>query len=237
MSSYRGNPPIRQTEYIHRSWRNHTYAILDIDDLTIQNLQSYSRQSYSHKGCGMTSPDARNLQYKLLRLLPSVDEIVYRLKNDGGVGSSDTALTDAVRKAIGINRQLLLEQINQKLFDAKENASLCEQTLQDIVLDEAKKILSSNKQLRLEKVINATGIVLHTNLGRAPLSDAARAAIDDVAQGYSNLEFDLNLGLRGKRGTDVESLLWPTYRGGVGIDRKQQCCSRDVRNSYDGQFR
>ena len=155
----------------------------------------------------MTSPNAQNLPSKLLRLLPSVDEIVTRLKNDGVNGSSDTALSDAVRKAIGIKRQLLLEQINQEFPNTAENAPLCEQTLRDIVLDEAKQILTSNKQLGLKKVINATGIVLHTNLGRAPLSEAARAALDEVAQGYSNLEFDLNLGQRGKRGSDVESLL------------------------------
>lgn len=155
----------------------------------------------------MTSPNARNIQSKLFRLLPSVDEIVTRLKNDGVNGSSDAALADAVRKAIGVKRQLLLEQMNQEFPNAEENASLSEQTLRDIVLNEAKQILTSNKQLGLKKVINATGIVLHTNLGRAPLSEAARAALDEVAQGYSNLEFDLNLGQRGKRGSDVESLL------------------------------
>ena len=155
----------------------------------------------------MTSPDARDLQSKLLRLLPSVDEIVTRLKDDGVNGSSDTALSDAVRKAIGTRRQLLLEQMSQDFPKTTENASLSEQTIRDIVLDEAKLILSSNKQLGLKKVINATGIVLHTNLGRAPLSEAARAALNNVAQGYSNLEFDLHLGKRGKRGSDVESLL------------------------------
>ncbi len=155
----------------------------------------------------MTSPDARNLQSKLLRLLPSVDEIVTRLKDDGVNGSSDTALSDAVRKAIGTRRQLLLEQMSQDFPKTTENASPSEQTIRDIVLDEAKQILSSNKQLGLKKVINATGIVLHTNLGRAPLSEAARAALNNMAQGYSNLEFDLHLGKRGKRGSDVESLL------------------------------
>ena len=155
----------------------------------------------------MTSPNARNIQSKLFRLLPSVDEIVTRLKNDGVNGSSDAALADAVRKAIGVKRKLLLEQMNQEFPNTEENASLSEHTLRDIVLNEAKQILTSNKQLGLKKVINATGIVLHTNLGRAPLSEAARAALDEVAQGYSNLEFDLNLGQRGKRGSDVESLL------------------------------
>jgi L-seryl-tRNA(Ser) seleniumtransferase len=51
----------------------------------------------------------------------------------------------------------------------------------------------------LRPVINATGVVLHTNLGRAPLSDGARAAMARVAQGYSNLEFDLREGVRGSR--------------------------------------
>ena len=52
---------------------------------------------------------------------------------------------------------------------------------------------------QLRPVINATGIVIHTNLGRAPLSDAARRAISEVAAGYSNLEYDLEAGRRGSR--------------------------------------
>ncbi len=155
----------------------------------------------------MTDPHNPNSESTLLRLLPSVDEIVTRLKNEGVNGSSDAALSDAARKAIGVKRQLLLEQMNKNFPKATENPPISEQTLQDIVVNDAKRILSSNKLLGLKKVINATGIVLHTNLGRAPLSDAARSALNDVAQGYSNLEFDLNLGLRGKRGADVESLL------------------------------
>lgn len=51
----------------------------------------------------------------------------------------------------------------------------------------------------LRPVINATGVVLHTNLGRAPLAEAARAAMARVAQGYSNLEFDVDTGTRGSR--------------------------------------
>ena len=59
----------------------------------------------------------------------------------------------------------------------------------------------------LRRVLNATGIVLHTNLGRAPLSAPARAAIERVAAGYSNLEFDLETGRRGERGGGVERWL------------------------------
>jgi len=59
----------------------------------------------------------------------------------------------------------------------------------------------------LRPVINATGVILHTNLGRAPLSPEAAAAMDVVAKGYSNLEFDLVSGTRGSRQVHVESLL------------------------------
>ena len=59
----------------------------------------------------------------------------------------------------------------------------------------------------LRPVINATGVILHTNLGRAPLARAARAAVQRVAGGYSNLEYDLAAGERGSRRDHVSSLL------------------------------
>jgi L-seryl-tRNA(Ser) seleniumtransferase len=59
----------------------------------------------------------------------------------------------------------------------------------------------------LRRVINATGVVLHTNLGRAPLADSARAAIDEAARGYTNLEYDLGKGERGSRHDHLRSLL------------------------------
>ena len=60
---------------------------------------------------------------------------------------------------------------------------------------------------RLRPVINATGVIIHTNLGRAPLSGAARAAIEAVSRGYSNLEFDLESGERGSRHSHLEEML------------------------------
>jgi L-seryl-tRNA(Ser) seleniumtransferase len=59
----------------------------------------------------------------------------------------------------------------------------------------------------LRRVLNATGVVVHTNLGRAPLADAARTAVARAAEGYSNLELDLSGGGRGSRQAHVESLL------------------------------
>jgi len=59
----------------------------------------------------------------------------------------------------------------------------------------------------LQPVLNATGVVLHTNLGRAPLAEAAAAAVQAVAQGYSTLEFDLGSGARGHRADHCRTLL------------------------------
>ena len=59
----------------------------------------------------------------------------------------------------------------------------------------------------LRPVINATGVVLHTNLGRAPLSEETTAAMEKVAKGYCNLEFDMYSGARGSRHTHIEPLL------------------------------
>ena len=59
----------------------------------------------------------------------------------------------------------------------------------------------------LRPLINATGVVLHTNLGRAPLSEKAISAMDAVSRGYNNLEFDLESGERGSRHTHLETLL------------------------------
>ena len=68
-------------------------------------------------------------------------------------------------------------------------------------------LLAQRSQPGLRRVINATGIVLHTNLGRAPLAPEAIAAVAEVAVGYSNLEFDLATGSRGSRTQAVEPLL------------------------------
>jgi L-seryl-tRNA(Ser) seleniumtransferase len=64
----------------------------------------------------------------------------------------------------------------------------------------------TQKRARLQKVINATGVIIHTNLGRAPLSEAAKTAVAE-ASGYCTLEYDLDTGKRGRRGARAEKLL------------------------------
>src|SRR6185369_16921984 len=81
---------------------------------------------------------------------------------------------------------------------------------QEALLAEAVRRMKANArregQSGIKAVINATGVVLHTNLGRAPLSTAARAAMDQAAR-YCSLEYDLQSGMRGRRGARVELLL------------------------------
>ncbi len=75
------------------------------------------------------------------------------------------------------------------------------------ILEEASYRLASATQPTLRPVINATGVLLHTNLGRAPLSEATLEAMRQVGHGYSNLEFDLAAGQRGSRYMHAEALL------------------------------
>ena len=67
--------------------------------------------------------------------------------------------------------------------------------------------LGSARRPRLRRVLNATGVIVHTNLGRAPLAPAALARVDEVARGYSNLEYDLTAGTRGSRQDHAAGLL------------------------------
>jgi L-seryl-tRNA(Ser) seleniumtransferase len=75
------------------------------------------------------------------------------------------------------------------------------------ILEQAQRLLETWTSSTLRPVINATGVIVHTNLGRAPLSEAAIRAASQVALGYSNLEYDLEKGRRGSRLLHAEELL------------------------------
>lgn len=78
---------------------------------------------------------------------------------------------------------------------------------QEALIERATQLLQSWTTPTLQPVINATGVILHTNLGRAPLSRAALEAMQAVSLGYSNLEYDLRQGKRGSRLVHAEDLL------------------------------
>lgn len=87
------------------------------------------------------------------------------------------------------------------------------ESLVDLVLSD----LETRGAPTLKKVINATGVIIHTNLGRAPLSEEARAAMEIVAQGYSNLEYDLAEGSRSSRYEHADRLLAQLTGAGGGM--------------------
>lgn len=86
----------------------------------------------------------------------------------------------------------------------------------DVLVAEALAVLAARDRHRTQRVVNATGVVLHTNLGRAPLSPAAARAVQDAA-GYTNLEYDLGTGGRGGRGTHAAALLAEACRADAAL--------------------
>jgi L-seryl-tRNA(Ser) seleniumtransferase len=98
------------------------------------------------------------------------------------------------RLATSVAKAVLQERRAELLGGARDDA--------DLVARAAARLRPS-----LQRVVNATGVIVHTNLGRAPLSDPARAAVLRAATGYSNLELDLGDGRRGSRHEHVEALL------------------------------
>lgn len=105
-------------------------------------------------------------------------------------------------------RPLVLEAVRDILAQARaEFASAGSLPSEAELLARVQNRLSAWTASTLQPVINATGVILHTNLGRAPLSAAALQAMQEVAQGYSTLEFDLEKGQRGSRLIHAEALL------------------------------
>src|SRR5467141_1513845 len=137
-------------------------------------------------------------QADLLRQIPSVDELLMQPR--------------LAALAQRVDRELLVEITRTVLADlrgritgegAAEAMALDSSMLQERIASMVERVLASS----LEPVINATGVILHTNLGRAPLSGAAAEEIRRSATSYSNLEYDLEEGARGKRDVHVAQLL------------------------------
>lgn len=132
-----------------------------------------------------------------LRELPSVEKLLAQA--DGLITEYGRPLvTDVLREMLARTRERLKNQNGVTPATPPKTEDL---------LNEAHAALKSITTTTLRPVINATGVILHTNLGRAPLSKAAVAAMQAAAQGYSTLEFDLAKGERGSRTTHAERLL------------------------------
>ncbi|MGE4271924.1 MAG: L-seryl-tRNA(Sec) selenium transferase [Desulfitobacterium sp.] len=99
------------------------------------------------------------------------------------------------------------EQLHADSSFAESMSPLNRQEITVYLIERIKSKISEQQNIGLKKVINATGIVLHTNLGRAPLPHEAIVQIHKVNEGYSNLEFDLESGQRGSRHAHIEPLI------------------------------
>src|SRR5438093_1995398 len=117
-----------------------------------------------------------------LRDLPSVDELAR--------GSGDPRAVEAARFVLGRAREQIQAGENPGDLAARLDAAL-----------------GAARAPHLRRVINATGVIVHTNLGRAPLAPAAIERIREVAEGYSSLEYDLAAGGRGSRQEHVTKIL------------------------------
>src|SRR5437899_2253384 len=136
----------------------------------------------------------------LFRKRPSVDEVM-RLPGMAELAARELASVSAIADAAREVLACLRDEIAAGRLNAAE-VDLAVSGIADAVGQQLRQSLTPS----LKPVINATGVILHTNLGRAPLSEAAIAHIGEVARGYSNLEFDVEKGERGKRDVHVQGL-------------------------------
>ena len=135
---------------------------------------------------------------ELLRLIPKVDDMI-----------NNEVLTEAADKA---GRQIILDAVRE-VIDETRNRILDSQDVEpdDLNINSLlKKIVlraCSVNEMNLKKVINATGVILHTNLGRAPINRELRDKVWEIAENYSTLEYNVQTGERGSRYDHVQGLI------------------------------
>ncbi|MEP6922248.1 MAG: L-seryl-tRNA(Sec) selenium transferase [bacterium] len=145
--------------------------------------------------------DAATTKTTALRELPSVDQLL----------RSDAATR--LRQLVGAQRIVTLARTVTEAMrteiraDKSGNGTQTRDEFLKHAIKRMETLCAEDVGSGLKRVINATGVILHTNLGRAPLSDAAREAVAHEAAGYCTLEYDSTEGTRGRRGARVENLL------------------------------
>ncbi|HTU32846.1 MAG TPA: L-seryl-tRNA(Sec) selenium transferase [Candidatus Acidoferrum sp.] len=148
-----------------------------------------------------------------LREIPSVDELLSRPRVRSLCETAGRGLvTDAIRAVLADIRSHLLRETPAVASQALQSAApartgpppdLTAEALESRIGEAVRNWLAPS----LRRAINATGVILHTNLGRAPISAAAIAAFEETATRYSNLEYDIDTGQRGKRDVHTSKLL------------------------------
>jgi L-seryl-tRNA(Ser) seleniumtransferase len=168
------------------------FLLIPFNAPAIEQFILFGVSSWDNRGVKTAVPS------ELFRKLPGVDEVM-RGPAVGALAASyghDSAV-DAARVVLARLRQ----EITSGLLD-NDGLELALSGLTGAVENQLRQALAYS----LRPVINATGVILHTNLGRAPLGEAAIEHIRETAASYSNLEFELAAGARGKRDVHVERL-------------------------------
>ncbi|MBN2168471.1 MAG: L-seryl-tRNA(Sec) selenium transferase [Actinobacteria bacterium] len=146
----------------------------------------------------MSPPDKDKKQ--LLKRIPQVNELAeFVINSNRSNDAPRQVVLEAARRVVGRVRDSILTLENPGI----SAEGLKPAAIADRVTEEIDLILKSN----MVRVINATGVVLHTNIGRAPLSSAALNAVREVSEGYCNLEYRLADGERGSRQEHLESII------------------------------
>ncbi len=147
--------------------------------MPVPDGRSPSRSRWPHAYTSGVAPS--------LRTLPSVDRVL-----------ADPRLADASRPLALAAARAALERARDEIRAGGDPGDLVEATLAE---------LAAARRPSLRRVLNATGVLIHTNLGRAPLAQSALDRVVEVGGGYSNLEYDLDAGARGSRQDHLVGLL------------------------------
>jgi L-seryl-tRNA(Ser) seleniumtransferase len=160
---------------------------------------------------------------ELFRKLPSVDDVVRGPALSAlGARYGHDCLVEAARD--------VLARLREEITSGLLNENALELALSGLAEAVEKQVRQSMKY-SLRAVINATGVILHTNLGRAPLSEDAIEHIRATAGSYSNLEFDVEAGVRGKRDAHVDRLLQRLLHEEVKSEREAAISTIVVNNN------
>ncbi len=141
----------------------------------------------------------------LYRHIPSLHDL---LQTPAFVTLLETESRDSTTSAT----RIVLSRFKQEIADGHHTQASLENELAFVHITVAEQIAQVSRY-SLRRVINATGVILHTNLGRAPLSASALSHILDTACGYSNLELDLETGERSRRDVHAQHLLLQVLQG------------------------
>jgi len=139
-------------------------------------------------------------QKELLKGLPKIDEMMLLLEKREDIAAMPRELVKEACRSV-------VEALRGRILTDKRKGGELRLPTPEAAAAQAAQILTGFGQYHLRRVINATGVILHTNLGRAPLCREALERVNEVARGYSNLEYDLDKGERGLRYDHVRRLL------------------------------